>query len=220
MHGLSAPPFVVLVEHTTSAAAPLSTTMAAFAVTIAATLLTAVIRGAWQNVCVARKSPPHTSTQLRPFAGDSTQPEVGLPMQFAEPAGVAAPHVGQSAQALRPVFVREAPNVPTGHFSTLPTHEETDVCPTNGPNLPASHAVPAHAVADEVCPVAVAYLPATVAVPQVEPHAFACEVVPVAVPYLPAPQAPPHAFASEVWPVAVPYLPAPQTPPHAFASEV
>ena len=74
------------------------------------------------------------------------------------------------------------------------------------------------AVAEEVWPVAVAYLPAAVAVPHAVPHAFVSDVLPAIVPNFPAGQSLVHAFASEVFSVAVPNFPAPQRM-HAFFVE-
>ena len=113
------------------------------------------------------------------------------------------------------------PNRPELHSTPVQANAE-DVCPVAVAYFPAtvavSHAVPTHAVASDVCPIAVAYRPAAVAAPHAVPHAFASEVLPVAVPNLPALHALPQALASEVLPVMVPNFPALHKVAHASAS--
>ena len=67
-----------------------------------------------------------------------SHPEAGLPRQRIEPAGVAVPHAGQSAQAVIPTAVSDAPYVPPGHVVFALHAAASEVWPLSGPNVDAA----------------------------------------------------------------------------------
>ena len=86
-------------------------------------LLSAVICDTWHiglTACVI--SDAHISSHDVCLRFPVTHPTSGVPAQCVAPAGVAAPHGGQSTHAVMPATVSDAPYVPLAHVADVPVH--------------------------------------------------------------------------------------------------